>query len=114
MRNIEDMLGKHLVRDAVVRRGLAETEAEVPPGNVRRFDVWYVPEENKRATAPIFEDIFAEMTAEPSAIELWSGAVSEDAFHVTFAKRENFQQTLRRRNNASGLRPMLWHICARR
>lgn len=114
MNNPGDILGKNLVRDTCVLRGLAETEAEVPPGNARRLDIWFVPEEEKRATAPKFEDVLEQMVSEPAAIELWSGAVSEDAFHVTFAKRENFHQTLEQRDKRLRLRPMLWHLCARR
>ena len=112
MRNPGDTFGKNLMRDVFELRGLAETEAEVPPGNAKRIDVWFVPDDRKIASAPQFADILEEMAAEPSALELWSGTVSEHEFHVTFAKRENFRQTLEQRDKRSWKRPMLWHVCA--
>lgn len=114
MRNPGDTFGKNLMRDVFELRGLAETEAEVPPGNAKRIDVWFVPDEGKIPSAPQFTDILEEIAAEPSALEIWTGAVSEHEFHVTFAKRENFRQTLEQRDKRSWTRPMLWHVCARR
>ncbi len=53
MRNPGDTFGKNLMRDVFELRGLAETEAEVPPGNAKRIDVWFVPDDRKIASAPI-------------------------------------------------------------
>lgn len=118
MRNIEDAFGKNILRGVLELRGSVETEAEVSPSHTKRIDVWYVPEVDKLELAPVFTDLLDEMTSEPSAVELWSNALSEDEFHVTYAKRENFRETLEQRGASLGtsstfkVRPRLWHLCA--
>lgn len=112
-RNIEDAFGKNILHDLFRLRGLAETEAEVPPGNAKRIDVWFVPENNVRTVnAPVFGSVLSEMAADSAVIELWSEAPSGDDFHKTFGKREVWHDTLELRAKGSVPRPPLWHICA--
>lgn len=59
-RNLEDALGKNILHDLVQLRGLAQTEAEVPLGNAKRIDVWFVPEEHKSKLAPDFSGVLVE------------------------------------------------------
>ena len=112
-RNLDDLLGKNILRDVFQLRGSAETEAEVPPGHAKRFDLWFVPELDKLALGlPTFTDLLEQMTAEPGAFELWSGPPSVDDFHGALAKRENLREVLELRDKRPWPRPMLWHVCA--
>jgi hypothetical protein len=113
VRNLEDVLGKNILRDVFRLRGSAETEAEVPPGNAKRIDLWFVPAKDTLAPgAPEFTGILAAMIAEPAAIELWSDPPGVDDFHVSSAKREVWRETLQLRDKRPWPRPMLWHVCA--
>lgn len=112
LRNVDDALGKNVLRDTLGLRGLAQTEAEVPPGNAKRIDIWFVPDFRESTGWPDFTGILAEMTAEPSTIELWSEALSEDDFHTANVKRDLWRETLEQRDKRSWPRPMLWHVCA--
>jgi hypothetical protein len=94
-------------------RGLSETEAVVPPGNEKRIDLWFVPENNERTVeAPVFTGVLAEMAADSAAIELWSAAPSGDHFHKALGKREAWHDILELRDKRPCERPPLWHICA--
>jgi len=111
-RNLEDALGKNILHDLVQLRGLAQTEAEVPPGNAKRIDLWFVPDEHKSKVGPEFSGVLAEITAEPAAIELWSDPLSEGDFHACLTKRNLWRETLELRDKRAWPCPMLWHICA--
>lgn len=111
-RNLEDALAKNILHDLVQLRGLAQTEAEVPPGNAKRIDLWFVPDLTKYAKAPEFTDVLAEITSEPAAIELWSDPPNEGDFHSCLTKRDLWRETLELRDKRPWMCPMLWHICA--
>ncbi len=113
LRNLEDVLGKNILRDLFQLRGSAETEAEVPPGNAKRIDLWFVPDKDKlAANAREFTGILVAITENPAAIELWSAPLGADDFHATLAKREVWREILELRDKRPWPRPILWHICA--
>jgi hypothetical protein len=113
LRNLEDVLGKNILREVFQLRGSAETEAEVPPGNAKRIDLWFVPTNEELASdAPEFTGILAAITAEPAAVELWSDPLNVDDFHAGSAKREVWREILQLRDKRPWPRPMLWHVCA--
>jgi hypothetical protein len=112
-RTIEDILGKNVLRDLFQLRGLAEIEAEVPPGEATRLDVWFVPEQEKLAQdIPYFTGVMAEITVEPAAVELWSATPRVDHFFAGLVKRELWRDILQKRDKRPWSRPMCWHICA--
>lgn len=112
-RTIEDILGKNVLRDLFQLRGSAEIEAEVPPGEATRLDLWFVPEPEKVALdIPYFTGVMAKITAEPAAVELWSASPRVDHFFAGLVKRELWRDILRKRDKRPWSRPMLWHICA--
>jgi hypothetical protein len=111
-RNVNDVLGKNVLRDVFQSGGSAETEAEVPPGNARRIDVWFVPDEAKRAQRSPLVGILAEIAAEAAVIEMWSDSPSNTEFHGSMTKRDLWREILELRDKRSWSPPMLWHICA--
>jgi hypothetical protein len=112
-RNLHDQFGKNILHDLFRLRGIAQTEAEVPPGNAKRIDLWFVPDETLRcAEDPPLTGILAEIAADAAAIELWSKSMTIDDVHRTFSKREVWHETLRLRDKRRWPRPPLWHICA--
>jgi len=112
-RNVEDAFGKNILHDLFRLRGLAETEADVPPGNGKRIDVWFVPENDVRTVgAPVFTGVLEEMASDSAAIELWSDPPSGDDFHTSLGKREVWHDVLELRDKRSWPRPPLWHVCA--
>lgn len=109
-RNLHDTLAKNILHDVFSMRGFAQTEAEVSPGNARRIDLWFVPEHNARTeSAPEFVGILAEITAEPSAHEVWCDGISVDDFFAALVKRELWRDVLEQRDKRPWPRPMLWH-----
>lgn len=112
-RNLHDSLAKNILHDLFSLRGAAQTEAEVPPGNARRIDLWFVPENGKLgADIPEFVGILAQLIAEPAAIEIWSAALDVDDFFMGLLKRELWRAVLEHRDKRPWVRPMLWHLCA--
>lgn len=112
-RTIEDILGKNVLRDLFQLRGSAEIEAEVPPGEAMRLDLWFVPEQEKLAQdIPYFTGVMAEITVEPAAVELWSDPPRVDHFFAGLVKRELWRDILQKRDKRPWSRPMCWHICA--
>ncbi len=113
LRNVHDAFAKNLLHAVFSLRGLAQTEAEVPPGNAMRLDLWFVPELDKPlAEASEFVGILATLTSEPTASEIWSGVLSVDEFFMGLVKRELWHGVLEERENRPWPRPTLWHICA--
>lgn len=113
LRNVHDAFAKNLLHAVFSLRGLAQTEAEVPPSNAMRLDLWFVPEHDKPlADVPEFVGILAKLTSEPTASEIWSGVLSVDEFFKGLVKRELWRGVLEERDNRKWPRPTLWHVCA--
>ncbi len=113
LRNLDDQFGKNILHDLFRLRGTAQTEAEVPPGNAKRIDLWFVPDDPARSVEnPPFIGILAEIAAHPAAIELWSEAITIDDVHRALGKREAWHDTLQLRDKRIWPRPPLWHLCA--
>lgn len=113
LRNINDVLGKNLLRDVFGTGGLAEHEAEVPPTTTKRLDLWFVPTDEKRAaSAARFSGILAQIMEEPAAIELWTDPPCVDDYRSSMTKRELWREALAIRDKRYWPCPMLWHVGA--
>ena len=75
MRTRFDQLAKQMLRNLLLPVGVVELEAEVPPGEVQRIDVWFVPDP-ARAEARARLGLLGRIAAEPSLIEPFHHAVT--------------------------------------
>jgi hypothetical protein len=110
-----DLLGKNILRDFFVLIGWAETEVEVPPGDAQRIDLWHVPDPARLSAHPEIEPgLLRAMAEEAGAVEVFSDAPDEPAFHAAVRKRYAWHHTLELRDKCTLPLPTLWLLCAGR
>jgi hypothetical protein len=114
LRNRFDQFGKNILHDALRLRGEAQTEAEVPPGDAQRIDVWFVPDGTRQRAGSELAGILAAMSEAPAMIELWSEVPREKHFHVCLRKRYAWHHVLELRDKREWTMPPLWGISAGR
>jgi hypothetical protein len=114
LRNRFDQFGKNILHDVLRLRGEAQTEAEVPPGDAQRIDVWFVPDETRQRAGPSLTGLLAALAEAPALIELWSGGFEEKAFHSCLRKRYAWHHALEIRDRRDWTMPPLWGLCAGR
>jgi hypothetical protein len=114
LRNRFDQFGKNILHDILRLRGEAQTEAEVPPGDAQRIDVWFVPEAARQRAGPRLTGALAALVEAPALIELWSECPQDKHFHACLRKRYAWHHTLEVRDKREWAMPPLWGISAGR
>jgi hypothetical protein len=111
-----DQLGKTVLREIFVMVGTAETEVEVPAGDTQRIDLWHVPDPALlRAHPEIGPGVLRALAEEACAVEVFSDAPGEPAFHAVVRKRFAWHHVLEMRaEGAVQPLPWVWLLCAGR
>ena len=112
MRTRFDQFGKQMLRAALAARGPVETDAEVPPGDTRRIDLWFTPDAARVSTADDL-GLLGRITAGPSTIELFHNTPSGEELTACVVKHGEFRRFLALRESSSPM-PMQWVISSGR
>ncbi|UQA58384.1 hypothetical protein [Polyangium aurulentum] len=114
LRNRFDQFGKNILHDTFRHHGQTQTEAEVPPGDAQRIDLWFIPDETRARGTSRFTGVLAAVARAPAFIELWSKVPEEKEFNGCLRKRYAWHHVLELREKREWTMPPLWGISAGR
>jgi len=111
MRTRYDQFGKQMVRTAVVPRGPAETDAEVP-ADTRRIDLWFNP---SPTAVPASDELglLGRITAGPITLEFFHNTPTGEELASCLIKHGEFRHFLSLRKPAPPI-PTQWVISSGR